>query len=211
MGTYNVLAASSRHGIKRVILASSSSVYGSQMKISKEDDIPGKYSNFYPVSKFFNEITAKTFNFYGLETIALRYFNTYGIGENSKGSYSSIIWKFIEDIRNGKRPVIYGDGRQKRDFIYVEDTANASVLAMENGVSGEAYNVGTGTSTEFNQIFLIIKEEMGYDGEPQYIPNPLKSYQMFTQADMTKSMRELKFEPKYDIRKGVRKILEEIK
>ena len=211
VGTYNVLAASSRHGIKRVILASSSSVYGSQMKISREDDIPGIYSNFYPVSKFFNEITAKTFNFYNLETIALRYFNTYGIGENSKGSYSSIIWKFIEDIRNGRRPVIYGDGKQSRDFIYVEDTANASVLAMENGVSGEAYNIGTGISTQFNEIFHIIKEETGYEGDPEYTPNPLKSYQMFTQADMTKTKRELKFEPEYNIRNGVRKILNEIK
>jgi len=210
IGTYNVLASSSVNGVKRVVLASSSSVYGSSTEISRESSIPYKYENFYPVSKLFNEITARTLLNYNLETVSLRYFNTYGIGENSKGPYSSIIWKFIEDIRNGRRPVIYGDGRQRRDFIYVEDAANASVLAMLNGIPGESYNVGTGVSVEFNEIFRIIKEEMGYDGEAEYIKNPLKSYQMFTQADMTKTKMELKFEPKYDIRKGVKKILEEI-
>ena len=83
-------------------------------------------------------------------------------------------------------------------------------MAIENGVPGETYDVGTGVSTEFNEIFKIIKEEMNYDGTPQYIPNPLKSYQMFTQADMEKTKKELKFKPEYDIRKGVRKMLEEI-
>jgi len=156
-------------------------------------------------------MTAKSFKSYGLETISLRYFNTYGIGENSKGSYSSVIWKFIDDIRNERRPIIYGDGKQRRDFIYVEDTARASVMAIENGVPGETYNVGTGVSTEFNEIFKIIREEMNYDGTPQYIPNPLRSYQVFTQADMNKTKRELKFEPSYDLRRGVRKILEQLR
>jgi len=155
-------------------------------------------------------MTAKSFRSYGLETISLRYFNTYDIGENSKGSYSSVIWKFIDDIRNGRRPIIYGDGKQRRDFIYVEDTARASIMAMEKGVPGETYNVGTGVSTEFNEIFQIVKEEMNYNGSPEYIPNPLRSYQMFTQADMSKTKRELKFAPEYDVRKGVRKMLEEI-
>jgi len=208
--TYNVLASSAVEGVKRVILASSSSVYDQLSTPAHEYDIQERLSNFYPLSKKINEITALLFKNYGLETVSLRYFNTYGIGENSKGSYSSVIWKFIEDIKNGKRPVIYGDGKQRRDFIYVEDTANASILAMENGLSGESYNVGTGISTEFNEIFRIIKEETGYESYPEYIPNPLKSYQTFTQADMTKTKRELKFEPKYDIRKGVKKILEEM-
>jgi len=210
-GTYNVLASSLHNNVKRVILASSSSVYGDSKTISSEDKIPENYRNFYPASKRINELTAKVFMNYGLDTVSLRYFNTYGIGENTKGSYSSVIWKFIDDIMNRRVPVIYGDGTQKRDFIYVEDTARASVLAMERGKSGEVYNVGTGVSTDFNTIFRIIKEEMNFDGDAVYVPNPLKSYQMFTQADITKSKRDLGFEPEYDIRRGVRKILEEIK
>jgi len=211
LGTYNVLAISLYNNVKKVILASSSSVYGDSKTISSEDKIPETYRNFYPASKRINELTAKVFMNYGLETVSLRYFNTYGIGENTKGSYASVIWKFIDDIMYRRVPVIYGDGKQRRDFIYVEDTAKASILAMERGKNGEVYNVGTGVSNDFNTIFKIIKEEMNFDKDPIYIPNPLKSYQMFTQADITKSKKDLGFEPEYDIRKGVRKILEEIR
>ena len=211
LGTYNVLASSAYNGVKRVILASSSSVYGNSKNISREDFIPDNWNNFYPASKRMNELTARVFMNYGLETISLRYFNTYGIGENTKGNYSSVIWKFIDDIMNKRAPIIYVDGSQRRDFIYVEDTARASILAMERGKNGEVYNIGTGVSTDFNTIFKIIKEEMNFKGDPIYIENPLKSYQMFTQADLTKTRRDLGFEPRYDIRRGVRKILEELK
>ena len=210
MGTYNVLAASAKNNVKRVILASSSSVYGDIKEAARESELPAAYSNFYPMTKRINEMTARLFNEYGLETVSLRYFNTYGVGENSKGEYSSVIWKFIDSIRNGKNPAIFGDGTQRRDFIYVEDTARASVLATKNGTPGESYNVGTGKSTDFNTIFHIVKEEMGYQGEAEHVPNPLKSYQMFTLADVTKTGEELKFETRYDIRDGVKKIIKEI-
>ena len=211
IGTYNVLAASAKNNVKRVILASSSSIYGDMKQAAVETQLPETHSNFYPMTKRINEMTAKLFSKYGLETISLRYFNTYGLGENSKGDYSSVIWKFIDTIRNNKKPVIFGDGNQSRDFVFVEDSARASVLAMKNGTPGECYNVGTGKSTNFNTIFRIVKEEMGYQGEAQYIPNPLKSYQMFTLADMTKTIRELKYEPKYDIKQAIGKIVKELK
>ncbi len=178
MGTYNVLAASAKNNVKRVILASSSSVYGDIREAARESELPASYSNFYPMTKKINEMAARLFNEYGLETVSLRYFNTYGVGENSKREYSSVIWKFIDSIRNGKKPVIFGDGTQRRDFIYVEDTAKASVLAMKNGTHGGTYNVGTGKTTDFNRIFHIVKEEMRYQGETEHVPNPLKSYQM---------------------------------
>ncbi len=210
MGTYNVLAASAKNNVKRVILASSSSVYGDINEAAVETRLPETYSNFYPMTKRINEMTAKLSSRYNLETISLRYFNTYGVGENSKGEYSSVIWKFIDSIRNAKKPIIFGDGTQRRDFIYVEDTARASVLAMKNGTPGGAYNVGTGKSTDFNTIFNIVREEMGYQGEADHVPNPLKSYQMFTLADITKTREELKFNPRYEIRDGVRKMIKEI-
>lgn len=209
-GTYNVLAASQAQGVKRVLIASSSSIYGSITKPVSEEKLPKRYENFYPLTKRINEMTSEMFRDYGLEVIALRYFNTYGTGENSKGAYSSVIWKFIEDVRNGKRPVIYGDGKQSRDFIYVKDTAIATVLAMKNGKPWEAYNVGTGLSANFNTIFNVIKTEMKFEGEAEYVSNPLKSYQNFTQADMTKTKADLNFSPSYDIRKGVKEILESL-
>jgi UDP-glucose 4-epimerase len=207
LGTYNILAASQANKVKRVAIASSSSVYGTTSKATSEESLAEKYSNFYPLTKRINEMTANLFNDYGVEIVALRYFNTYGLGENSKGPYSSVIWKFIESIRKGEQPVIYGDGRQSRDFIYVRDTARASVLAMKKGDAGEVYNVGTGKSTDFNTIFGIVKEEMKYEGVAKYTPNSLKSYQMFTQADISKTARELGFAPEYDIRKGVMEMI----
>ena len=209
-GTYNVLAASAVSGVKRVILASSSSIYGSDTGTMSEDYIPSTYTNLYPLSKRINEMTADLFQEYSLETVSLRYFNTYGVGESSKGAYSSVIWKFIESIRNGKAPVIYGDGKQSRDFVYVKDVAAASLLAMERGKSGEAYNIGSGRSTNFNTIFDIVKRETEYQGEAEYVKNPLKSYQQFTLADTSKSKRVLDYSPKYDIKKGVRDILDSI-
>ena len=207
MGTYNVLAASAKNNVKRVILASSSSVYGDIREAARESELPAVYSNFYPMTKRINEMTARLFSKYGLETVSLRYFNTYGLGENSKGEYSSVIWKFIDAIRNNKKPTIFGDGKQSRDFVFVEDSARASVLAMKNGIPGESYNVGTGKSTDFNAAFQIVKDQMAYEGKAEYRPIPLKSYQMFTLADMTKTRKELKFEPKYDLTAGIREIL----
>lgn len=210
MGTYNVLAASAANGVKRVILASSSSIYGSTPEPAKEESQVDSFSNLYPLTKKINEMTAYFFLTHNLETVSLRYFNTYGTGENSKGSYSSVIWKFIENIKNRVRPVIFGNGNQSRDFVYVKDTARASVLAMEKGIPGEVYNVGTGKSTDFNTIFKIVKDETGYEGDAGYFPVPFKSYQMFTLADMTKTKRELNFEPTYDVRTGVKMILKEV-
>ena len=208
LGTYNILAASHANKVKRVVIASSSSIYGSTSVATSEEILPGKYSNFYPLTKRINEMTARIFLDYGVETVALRYFNTYGAGENSKGPYSSVIWKFIDSIRKGEQPMIYGDGKQRRDFIYVRDTARASILAMKKGKPGEVYNVGTGISTDFNTIFQIVREEMKYDGGAKYVPNPLKSYQYFTQADLSKTSKELEFNPEYDIRKGVREMIQ---
>ncbi len=209
IGTYNVLAAGLSVGVKRVIIASSSSVYGNVNSLASEELLPKQYDNFYPLSKLINELTAKTFVKYGLETISLRYFNTYGM-EKMKGKYSSVIWKFIDDMMNGRQPVIYGDGTQSRDFIYVDDVVRATILAMDRGVPGEAYNVGTGISTSFNEVFRIIKELTGYRGEPRYVPNPYKSYQKFTRADTAKAKKELGFEAEYNIRAGVKKILDEL-
>ncbi len=208
LGTYNVLAASATSGVRRVILASSSSVYGSMSKPAKEDCLIDSFSNFYPLSKRINEMTAVFFLNYNLETVCLRYFNTYGIGENSKGAYSSVIWKFIESIKRGKTPEIYGDGRQSRDFVYVGDTARASIMAMKKGKPGEIYNVGTGITTDFNEIFNVVKKASGFKGEEQHVPNLLKSYQNFTQADMSKTREELGFLPDYDIARGVTEILD---
>ena len=208
IGTYNILKSAYKKNVKKVILASSSAIYGNIKTPATEDVITDSYPNLYAVTKYTNEITARSFSLLrNLDSVYLRYFNTYGSGENSKGAYSSIFHKFIDNLRHGEIPLIFGDGTQKRDFIYVEDNARASILAMENGKPGEAYNIGTGVSTDFNTIYSIIKNEMHSDIEAKHVKNPFASYQMYTQANMEKTKKDLGFIPEYDIRKGVKKML----
>ena len=208
IGTYNILKSAYKNNVKKVILASSSAIYGNIKTPATEDVITDSYPNLYAVTKYTNEITARSFSLLrNLDSVYLRYFNTYGSGENNKGAYSSIFHKFIDNLRHGEIPLIFGDGTQKRDFIYVEDNARASVLAMENGKPGEAYNIGTGVSTDFNKIYSIIKDEMHSDIEAKHVKNPFESYQLYTQADMEKTKNDLGFVPEYDIRKGVKKML----
>ena len=129
------------------------------------------------------------------------------MGENSKAQYASVIWRFITDLQKGDIPVIFGDGKQSRDFIYVEDTARASALAMERGILGESYNIGTGETTNFNDIYRMVAEEMHSEIMAEHIPNPLKNYQYFTQADITKARKDLGFNPEFDLRSGIGKMI----
>ncbi len=209
MGTYNVLAAALLEKAKRVVIASSSAVYGNTSRACSEDDFQISFDNLYPATKLINEVTARTFYSYGLDVVILRYFNVYGI-ENMKPNSASVIWRFIQDVLNNRQPIIYGDGTQSRDFIYIDDAVEATILAMERGRAGEIYNVGSGVSTSFNEIFRVIKELTNYNGEPLYVPIPYKSYQKFTLADMNKTFTELGFRPKFSIKDGINDILSKI-
>jgi UDP-glucose 4-epimerase len=206
-GTLNVLEFAKRNGVPRVVLASSSAIYGDSMTVSVEDKLPGNYSNLYPITKITDEHLARYYSIRNeVECISLRYFNTFGPGENSKGMYSSPIWKFIQFAQSGDPIIIYGDGKQSRDFIYIKDNVRATWLAFQNGIPGESYNIGTGISTDFNTIAKIVREITVSDSEIRHVPNPLRTYQMFTQADMTKTKRDLKFSPEYDLARSIREM-----
>ena len=208
-GTLNVLEFARQRNIERVVLASSSATYGNARIMSTEEDFPRSYANIYPITKMAGEYLARYYSDRkGIECISLRYFNTYGPGENTKSQYASVVWRFVKALSRGERSVIYGDGEQRRDFIYVLDTARASYLAMLHGRSGESYNIGTGVSTTFNDIYAIVREEMHSDLEAEHVPNPLANYQYFTQADMAKTRRDLGFMPEYDLRSGIRSMLQ---
>lgn len=207
-GTHNVLEAAYENGCKRVVYASSSAVYGTTEKPSIEHDLPKRYENMYPVTKRINELTAAFYGHTGkVETIGLRFFNTYGPDESSKSAYASVIWKFITDIKSGLKPAIFGDGSQSRDFIHVEDTARAAILALEKGTNSDVYNVGTGRTNSFNTIFKAVAKAVDYHEEPEYVKNPLKNYQYYTCADITKAKRDLGFTPKFTLEKGIETFL----
>jgi len=210
-GTMNVMECALKNSVKRVVLASSSAIYGNTQKIVSESDTDNSFISVYPMTKYIDEIIASYYsNNTDLETVALRYFNTFGPGENTKGYYSSVIHKFIDNIEKHEKPVIFGDGKQSRDFIYVKDVANANLLAATKGVSGSAYNIGTGKTNSFNHILRVVCECMGRQVEPRYEPIPFKSYQMFTQANISKARQELGFEPQYDLKGGILETIREL-
>ena len=209
IGTLNVLKAAADNNVKRVVLASSSAIYGNLKVPGKEDMVIPAHENMYSTTKLFDEYLGKYFTIRNeLEVVFLRFFNTYGTGENSKGLYSSVISKFFDSIAKKEKPVIFGEGTQQRDFIYVEDLAEASKIAMFKAKVGEAYNIGTGISTSFNDIAKIFSDLFDGTIEFTYQKNPFKNYQMFTQADMTKTFSTLDWKPKYSLVEGIKKMKE---
>lgn len=209
-GTFNVLSFAKKNGIRKSVLASSSAIYGNLNKIAKEDDIlPYAYDNIYPITKVIDEYLSRYYSIRKeMECVSLRYFNTYGYKENIKGMYSSQIYKFINYAINNEDIIVYGDGNQSRDFIYVKDNARATYLAFKNGKPGNAYNVGTGVTTKFNDIANMVINIVNNNVRIKHVKNPLKTYQLFTQADTKKLKDELKFIPEYSIEKGIKEIYE---
>src|SRR5579875_1125377 len=203
-GTLNILEMARRKGIRRVVLASSSATYGDLRERAEEHLLPDRYMNMYPITKLAGEHLARYYSARGeVECISLRYFNTFGPGESSKGAYASPIAKFIESAKRNEPIIVYGDGTQSRDFIYVKDTVRATLLAFKNGKSGESYNIGTGIATPFNEIARIVVDAMGTRSEIVHVPNPLRTYQRFTLADITKANRDFHFKPQYDLRHAI--------
>ncbi len=206
-GTFNVLDFAGKHGVNKVVLASSSAIYGDSREIAVESKYPDRYLNLYPVTKIIDELFSRHYSIRrDLSSVSLRYFNTYGPSENTKGAYASPISKFITSALKGKDIEIFGDGTQSRDFIYVKDTAAASIAAYEKGKTGESYNVGTGTTTSFNQIATMVKSICESESRIVHVKNPFKNYQMFTQADMRKTFKELRFKPTYDLKGAIREM-----
>ena len=208
-GTFNVLDFARKHGVNKVVLASSSAIYGDSREVAVESKYPDRYQNLYPLTKITNELFSRHFSIRNdVDCVSLRYFNTYGSGENTKGAYSSPISKFLSSALKGKDIEIFGDGTQSRDFIYVKDTADASIAAYERGKAGESYNVGTGLTTSFNEIADMVKSISKSDSNIVHVKNPFNNYQMFTQADMRKTFRELRFKPSYGLTTALKEMAE---
>lgn len=201
-GTLNVLFASSKAGVKRVIYSASSSCYGTNNPPLREDDKP-HCLNPYAVSKYTGEIYCKLFSeLYGLDTINLRYFNVYGQRMDNQGDYSTVIAIFLRQKKRGEPLTIVGDGRQKRDFTYVDDVVEANIKAMEykKKFKGEIINIGTRENYSINQLAKIIG---GKNVHIPMRPGEAKS----TLADNSKAWKILEWRPKVKLEEGIQKIL----
>ncbi|MGC9146137.1 MAG: NAD-dependent epimerase/dehydratase family protein [Nitrososphaeria archaeon] len=193
-------------GVK-MVAASTSSVYNGLPPPHREDMIINP-TDFYTEVRIFEERTAQVYeNLYGIRWNEMRFFSVYGPGEEFKKGYANLITQFLWAALKNERPVIYGDGTQRRDFIYVGDVVNALELAMSSSHNG-VYNVGTGISYSLNEVVKMLEEELMIKINPLHIPNPVKNYVMVTQASIEKAERDLAFKAKVNLREGIKKIAE---
>ncbi|HJJ30034.1 MAG TPA: SDR family oxidoreductase [Methanocorpusculum sp.] len=202
-GTLNILCAAKEHSIRKVVLSASAAAYGDNPVFPKREDMLPEPLSPYAVSKITGEMYCKNFaDLFGVQTVALRYFNVFGPRQDPNAEYAAVIPKFTERILHGKRPIIFGDGKQTRDFVFVKDVVQANILAMNSHISG-LYNVGTGIQTSLNDLAGMIMRAAGVSSEIIYEaarPGDIR----YSVADITKAGKELGYAPKYSIEDGIR-------
>jgi len=208
-GTLNLLLASKEAKVRRFVFASSSSVYGDDPILPKIEGTQGNPLSPYALTKLVGEKYCKVFSVvYDLPTVSLRYFNIFGPNQDPTSQYAAVIPSFISKMLAGKKPTIFGDGEQSRDFTFVGNVIEANILATEaENVSGEAFNVGCGEKTTVNSLAARINEILNTKINPEYDkPRPGDIRHSF--ADITKARERLKFEPLVDFRKGLEKTIQ---
>jgi len=209
-GSLNLLLAARDNGVRRVVYASSSSVYGATEVLTKKESQRPSPISPYAVSKLAGEGYCHAFSsIYGLECIALRYFNVFGPGQDPNSQYSAVIPRFIAAGLEARHPIIFGDGEQSRDFTYVDNVVDANLQAMEsdNGV-GDVFNVACGERVTLNQILLHLGEALGTPIEADYhAPRP--GDVRHSQADIGRARATLGYEPSVLFAEGLRRTLED--
>jgi UDP-glucose 4-epimerase len=203
-GTIAIMELARQSGCRKVVFATSSSLYNGVPTPHREDAaIP--VSDYYTEARLAIERIAQLYyNLYGIDYAGMRFFSVYGPHEEAKGPYANMITQFLWGMREGRAPVIFGDGTQTRDFTYVKDVVDALILASKKGTG--IFNVGTGKSYSFNYVVELLNKKLGKELVPEYRENPIKNYVMHTQADTTR-MKVLGFEAKYSLEEGIERII----
>lgn len=210
-GFLNVITAAKENGVGRFIYAASSSTYGDSYKLPKVEDEIGNPLSPYAVTKLVNELYARVFNnLYGIKTIGLRYFNVFGPNQDPNGAYAAVIPKFIDLIREGKSPVIHGDGTQSRDFTYIENVLNANELALnvENDEAfNQVYNVACGYSEKLVDISKYLIEKINSEVKIEFGEMRVGDIKD-SLADISKISKHLNYSPKVSVFEGLDKTIE---
>ncbi len=208
-GTLRVLMAAVKHKIKRVVLASSSSVYGANRKMPKDEAMMPMPLSPYAASKLAAEHYAHVFfRVHGLDTVTLRYFNVFGPRQDALSPYAPVIPRFIRDMLEGRRPQIFGDGKQSRDFTFVDDVVEANLLACRapKKVSGGVYNVAAGVRTTLLDLVSYLNGVLGMDLKPSFGPARLGDV-AHSQANIAKAKRDLRYRVKVSFAEGLTKVV----
>ena len=203
-GTVNVLWASKEAGVKRVVYASSSSVYGNQPVLPKKEDMPADPLSPYAISKYGGELYTRVFHqIYGLSTVALRYFNVFGPRQDPNSQYAAVIPKFINAFMNGKSPVVFGDGEQSRDFTFVKNVVLANLLAARaEGASGQVLNIACSQRITLNQLIKKLKRILNSHQEAIYT-EPRPGDVRHSLADISKAEHLLNYKPTFAFQDGL--------
>jgi UDP-glucose 4-epimerase len=208
-GTLNVLLASRDAGVERVVYASSSSIYGANPKLPKHEGLLPQPISPYAVAKLAGEGFCRSFHdVFGLETVALRYFNVFGPRQDPFSQYAAVIPNFLTALMDGRPPRVFGDGGQSRDFTYVGNVVDASLLALDaSGVGGKVFNVAAGRRTSLGELLQALETLTGRRVEPSY-EDPRPGDVRHSQADISAAERDLGFRPRVSVEEGLRLTLE---
>jgi len=204
VGTHNLLMAARDAGVRRLIFAASSSAYGANEELPKRESMPLMPLSPYAAAKATDELYAATFyRAFGLQTVSLRYFNVFGPRQDPTNQYAGVIAAFASRMLRGKRPIIFGDGKQSRDFTFVENALHANLLAADaTEVHGEVVNIGCGERADLNEMADVFNETLGTDLEPIYEaerPGDVKH----SLADISAARQLLGYEPQVRFREGL--------
>jgi UDP-glucose 4-epimerase len=207
-GTFNVFRACVDAQVRRVVYAASSSAYGDTELLPKEESMLPRPKSPYAVQKLMGEHYASVFHScFGLETVALRFFNVYGPRQDPSSPYSGVLSLFLKALIERRSPTIFGDGEQTRDFTYVEDVAALCLKAAEApGVAGEMYNAGNGNRYSLNYVWDLLQKIEGVQLPARYGP-PREGDVRDSQADTTAARRDLGHDPQYSLEEGLRRTL----
>lgn len=207
-GTFNVLEACRNRGVSRLVYSSSASVYGDAVQEPMTEDHPFNNTNFYGATKIAGEAMARAIHHrYKLPYVGLRYMNVYGPRQDYHGAYIAVIMKILDNLDQGKAPVVYGDGSQAYDFVYVEDCAAANVCALKADTVDQFYNVGTGKRTSIKELTEMILNLTGANLDIEYAPQG-QTFVKNRIGSPKKATDEIGFIADVDLREGLKRLIE---
>jgi UDP-glucose 4-epimerase len=207
-GSFNVLEAAQAANVKKVVAASSASIYGlAEQFPTREDHHPYGNRTWYGASKIMLEGLLRSFNdMYGLPYVALRYFNVYGPRMDIHGKYTEVLIRWMERIYAGQPPLILGDGKTTMDFVYIEDVALANILALQSSIQDDVFNVARGEETSLNGLAAALLRVMGANLQPEYGPERKVNPVSRRLADISKAQRLLGFRAEVGLEEGLRRL-----
>lgn len=209
-GTLNMMEAARQNGVKKFVYASSSSVYGDEPNLPKQEGREGNLLSPYALTKMVDEEYGKLYSkLYGLDTYGLRYFNVFGKRQDPDGAYAAVIPKFIKQLLNDEQPTINGDGKQSRDFTYIENVIEANLKACKasSKVAGEAFNIAYGGREYLIDVYNSLCKALGKESEPIFGPDR-KGDIKHSNADISKAKEMLGYDPSWSFERGIEAAIE---